>query len=476
MKRILIRSIPLAFLASQALAQQPAAAPAPANPPIRLDGIAAIVGDQVITLNDVRDVIVSKIQSGQATEPKDSIAARALELETLQDMIQEELILQKAKDLKITIADADISPQVDRQLKETRARFQNNEGQVRTELQKAGLGTPDDYRRYLMEQYRRQFTRERVMRKLMQDGKIIPITVTDAEISAEFDRAKGFLPAKPASVTFKQIVIAPQPTAAAKEVARVKAESVLAQVKANTGDFERIARRESMDLETKETGGDLGWIRRGTQLPEFERWLFGSGFQPALQPGQLSPVFETTYGFHIVRVERIQTGEVKARQILIAAKIDSNDVARTRKLADSVAGAWRAGSPFDSLARKFHDYAGREETSILTPFWRDSLPSTYQQGFAEKKVGDVVAFQIAGSAKRPDVPKFVIAQLLTVDEGGERTLPEMREAVRSELSQRGGVRRYIDGLKKQTFVLVKLDDFKGSDASKPKPDEAPKKP
>ena len=56
--------------------------------------------------------------------------------------------------------------------------------------------------------------------------------VTDAEVAAEFDRAKEFLPQKPATVTFKQIVIAPQPTPAAKEVARVKAESLLVQLKA----------------------------------------------------------------------------------------------------------------------------------------------------------------------------------------------------------------------------------------------------
>ena len=42
-----------------------------------------------------------------------------------------------------------------------------------------------------------------------------------------------------------------------------------------------------------------------------------------------------------------------------------------------------------------------------------------------------MVFQIPGSAKRPEVPKFVVAQLLTVDEGGERTLAEMRAAVRA---------------------------------------------
>ncbi|MGH9888371.1 MAG: peptidylprolyl isomerase, partial [bacterium] len=345
MNRILVTT-GLLLMAGGAFAQEPAAA-APTSFPIKLDGIVAIVGDQVITMNDLRDAIISKIQRKEIEQPKDSVAARTIERDVLNDMIQDELIVQKAKDLKITIADADIAPQVDRQIKEARAQFKNNESDFRAELQRAALGTPDDFRRYLMEQYRRQFTRDRVMRKLQQDGKIIPITVTDAEISAEFDKAKGFLPPKPASVTFKQIVIAPAPTAAAKEVARVKAESVLALIRGGA-DFEKIAKRESMDLETKETGGDLGWIRRGTQLPEFERWLFSQGYQAGLQPGQISPVFETPYGFHIVRVDRVQPGEAKARQILITAKIDSNDVERTRKLADSIAKAWRAGTPFDT--------------------------------------------------------------------------------------------------------------------------------
>jgi peptidyl-prolyl cis-trans isomerase SurA len=462
MKRALFTSI-LVGAASAVSAQQPAVTQA--SLPIRLDAIAAIVGDQVITYNDLRDQIISKIQRREIEQPKDSVGARKVEHDVLDDMIQDELIIQKAKDLKVEVTDADISPQVDRQLKDTRASFPN-EAAFRAELQKAGLGSPEDFRRYLSTQYRRQFIRDRVMRKLTQDGKIIPIQVTDAEISAEFDKAKAFLPPKPASVTFKQIVIAPQPTAAAKEVARVKAESILAQLKGGA-DFEKIAKRESMDPLTKETGGDLGWTRRGPNFPEFERWLFGTNYLAPTPPGQLTPVFETPYGFHIVRVERVQPGEVKARQILIVPKVDSADFQRAAKLADSVAGLWRAGTPFDSLAKKYHDYAGKEETSLLTPWPRDSLPQTYQAGFRDKKAGDIVSFQIAGSAQRPDVPKFVVSQLITVDEGGERTLPEMREAVRSELAQRGGVRRYIDQLKKQTFVQVKLDQTMPIEEKKP---------
>jgi peptidyl-prolyl cis-trans isomerase SurA len=49
-------------------------------------------------------------------------------------------------------------------------------------------------------------------------------------------------------------------------------------------------------------GGDLGWTRRGKMVPEFDRFLFG---YYALQPGQLSPVVETAFGYHIIRVDRV---------------------------------------------------------------------------------------------------------------------------------------------------------------------------
>jgi peptidyl-prolyl cis-trans isomerase SurA len=451
MNRILA---PLALLAA-AIAPHVLVAQAAAPPTnVKLDGIVAIVNDQTITRFDLRDAVLARISQKEVEEPKDSAAMLALEWETLNDMIQDELLIQAAKDLKITIADADISPQVDAQIRNTK--LQMSESEFRSELLKAGLGTPEDYRKFLMDQYRRRFTRERVIAKLTQDGKIVPIPVSDVEISAEFDRAKQFLPKRPPMISFKQIVIAPQPSAKAKDAAREKADSVLAQIKAGA-DFEKIAKRESMDLETKETGGDLGWIRRGTQLPEFERYLFGSPFSPPIAPGQLSPVFETPFGFHIIRVDRANgAAEVKVHQILITAKVDSNDIEKTRKLADSVAALLRSGMPFDSLAKKFHDYPGREETNIPA-YPRDSLPATYQKGFTDKKVGDVVAFQIAGSAKRPDVPKYVVAQVLTLNQGGEATLKEMREAVRSELAQRGGVRRYIDSVKKKSFVSIRLE-------------------
>lgn len=465
MKRIAAVASLVLSAAGPVAAQQPAPAPA-VQQSVLLDGVVAVVGDQTITMIDLRERALGRVQRGEIPKPVTDSAQRALELETLDDMIQEELLIQKAADLKIEAADADVASMVDRQVRETRAKF-TTESEYRNALAQASLGTPDEYRKFMLDQYKRRYLLEKVISKLKQDGKIVPIQVTDAEVAAEFNRSKEFLPPKPPTVTFKQIVIAVQPTPAAKEAARVRAESLLVRLKSGA-DFEQTAKHESMDPLTKETGGDLGWARRGDNVPEFDRWLFGGPFLAPLAPGQMSSVFETARGFHIVRVDRVQPGEAKSHQILIVPAVDSNDVARTARLADSVADRLRHSASFDTLAKKFHDYAGKEETSLLTPWVRDSLPLSYQKGFGTAKAGDIVTFQIPGSSQRPDVPKFVVVQLLTADEGGPQTLQELKSAVRSDLANRGGVRRYVDTLKKQTFVAIRYDALTGKagDATK----------
>jgi peptidyl-prolyl cis-trans isomerase SurA len=226
---------------------------------------------------------------------------------------------------------------------------------------------------------------------------------------------------------------------------------LLAEIK-HGGDFEKLAKRESEDPGSKDNGGDLGWNRRGKMVPEFDRWLFG---YYALGPGQLSPVVETPFGYHLIRVDRVNAAEVKSRHILITPKIDSTDVARARLEADSVVKQWRTGASFDTLAKKHHDFRSQEETSLLTPYPRAQLPAQYQTAFANAKANDIVVFDIPGSGNIP--LKIAVAQLVTVDAGGELTLTEVKERFRGRLSEEGGVRRLLDGLRKQTYVSVRTN-------------------
>ena len=171
-----------------------------------------------------------------------------------------------------------------------------------------------------------------------------------------------------------------------------------------------------------------------------------------LGPGQVSPVFETYRGFHIIKVDRIQPGEWKVRQILLVPKVDSADIARTRGIADSVVRAWRAGASFDALAAKYHD---PPEDKIVPQFPRSQLPATYQKAFQGKKVNDITdPFQIEDQTR--GIPKFVVAQITAMTEEHEATVAEYKEQIRQSLSQERSYQRLFDTLRKQTYVEIRL--------------------
>jgi peptidyl-prolyl cis-trans isomerase SurA len=444
---VVLLTAPLAIQAQQTVpATGVPAVQAAAVRVLPLDRVVAVVGDVVITQSDMQERMIRKRQEG-AVPPTDSVGFSGFVKGIVNELVDEQLLLQKGKELKIEVADADVANTVDKQVKEIRGRF-GSETEYRSELAKAGYGTPEEYKRFLLDNVKHEEMISRTVRKLREDGKMVQANVTDADVQEAYERNKATLPRREPSVSWRQIVVAPHPTPAAREAARVKAESLLAEIR-NGGDFELLAKRESMDPGSREKGGDLGWNRRGVMVPEFDRWMFG------LAPGQLSPVVQSSFGYHIIRVDRVQPSEVKARHILIAPRIDSLDVARARLEADSVLAAWRGGASFDSLAKRHHDFASKEETTLLTPFPRAQLPSAYQTAFGDHKAGDMFVFQIAGANTVP--AKFVVVQLATVEAGGELTLAEVKERFRSRLAEEGGVRRLMETLRKGTYVAIRDD-------------------
>ena len=375
--------------------------------------------------------------------PPDSAGQTALARSVLNDLVDEEILVQKAKELKLEVTDADITAAADRQIKTVRSQFKSDE-EYRTELRNAGLGTAEEYRKGLIDQYRRQNLQQKAFAELRKRAK--PANVTEEEVTAAFERSRADLQKRPATVTFRQIIVSPKASAPAKAKAKARADSLLAEIKKG-GDFELIAKRESMDPGTKQLGGDLGWNRRGSGLvPEFEQMMF------ALRPGDVSPVIETAFGYHIIRVDRVQSAEVKARHILIAPVIDSADVAAAKVEADSVAAQWRRGVSYDSLLAKHHD--ATEEKGVLQPFTRDSLPVSYQAALTGAKPGAITdPFQLTNPR---GAPKFAVLQVVTATEAGEYDPAEVRDQIRAQLSDERSIRSLLDELRKQTYVSLRM--------------------
>jgi parvulin-like peptidyl-prolyl isomerase len=439
----------IAFLLALATAVHPAAGQEPAPPPreagtIRqVDGVVAVVGARAILWSEVLETI-GRERAGGAPIPTDSAGAAEYARTVLGALIDEEVLLQRATgDTSIKVADADLTQTVDQQVSQVRGQFPNEQEFLR-QLRVAGFGTLDEYRTFISEQARRAELQRRLVQKYQAEGKMVRVAVNDRDVNEAYERAKATFPKRPPAVTFRQVVV---PTAAAQEAvaaARRKADSLLAEIRGGA-DFAQVARRESMDSASATQGGDLGWNRRGELVTAFEETMF------RLRPGQISEPVLTQYGYHIIRVDRAKPAEVRVSHILIKPTYAPEDTLRARARADSVLQLWRAGTPFDTLVKRYHD--SDEAEGSLEPFPKEQLPPSYREAIGDLPRGSFIGpFSIADRGR--GVPKYVVLQLTEVVVEGEYTVDEVRDRLRQQLSQERSFRRLLDNLKSETYVRV----------------------
>jgi peptidyl-prolyl cis-trans isomerase D len=143
-----------------------------------------------------------------------------------------------------------------------------------------------------------------------------------------------------------------QKTDAEVEETKKKATDVLAQAKKGA-KFDELAKKYSEDGGSKDKGGDLGWIVQGQTVAEFEKTAF------SLNPGQISDLVKTQYGFHIIKVVEKETAHTKPfEEVKDSLRLNflPNEVERqSSAISDQVSAAIRQSPKIslDDLAKQF---------------------------------------------------------------------------------------------------------------------------
>jgi peptidyl-prolyl cis-trans isomerase SurA len=419
-----------------------ASAALPQDSTFVVDRVVAVVGNRPVLASQVDEEIFSR-QSQGLKLPTDPQGLGQVRQQIVSSIIDEELLLQQAqRDTSIKVTDEEIASGVEEQVRKVRSNF-TSEVDYAAELKKAGFQTPEEYRRWLTDQQRRAAYQNRLIEKLRNDGKLKPVSPTEKEMKQFFEEQKSTLGNRPATLSFRQIVISPAASPPAKARAKAQADSIVLELRRGA-DFATAARRFSQDPGSKEQGGSLNWFRRGVMVPEFERVAF------SLKPGVVSDPVESPFGYHIIQVERVQPGEVQARHILLVPEIDSAHIKQARILADSVRSALVAGASFDSLQRLYHDRSAERQADNVPV---TKLPENYAKVIGDAERGTTLpVFTVPSSGDRE---QFVVLQVTDRRPEGEIRYEDVRDRIHEQLGQQLAIRRYIDHLRQSTYVEIR---------------------
>jgi len=408
-----------------------------------LDRIVAVVGTRPILASQVDEELVRfQAQGGQL--PPDSAGRAKVRRQVLDRMVEEELIVQQAlRDTTVKVTDQEVLDAVAQTYQNARKQF-TSELDFQNQLRAVGLGSVEEWRRQLAEDQRRRILQDRLFEILRQKGKLKPIPPTEAQMREFWESSRAQQPKRPATVSFRQIVIKPKPDSTARARAYQLAESLLVELR-HGADFAAVAKRFSGDSASREQGGELGWFRRGVMFKEFEDVAF------RLRPGEISDIVETPFGFHIIKVERTQPAEILARHVLIMADVSPVQIEVARRLADSVHAALARGASFDSLARRAAD---SEEPKLAEDASLTELPPEYQQLLkSDTTVGLKPVITVGAGSSRP---KFVVMEVTRRHGEGELAFEDVKLRIKDILSNDLAIRHYVDQLRRQTYIDIRL--------------------
>ncbi len=218
-----------------------------------------------------------------------------------------------------------------------------------------------------------------------------------------------------------------KPDAEVDEIKK-KAEDVLKQAKKGA-KFEDLAKKYSEDPGTKDKGGDLGFIVQGQTVPEFEKVAF------SLQPGSVSDLVKTQYGFHIIKVLAKETAHTKPfdevkdsiRAPMMLTKTDED----ASKIADLLAAAIRKSNrtPLADLARDFHlEVAQTRAVAATDPLIELGNSSEAKDTIFRLREGEV------SQPIRTD-RGYVVLSLKQVIPAHQASLDEVRDKIVASLKQ-----------------------------------------
>jgi len=302
-----------------------------------LDQIVAVVNDHIILKSDVDQQVTDYMMQMRQQGEQVPEFSEEMWYSIMQNMVERYVLLDQARVDSIEVTDEQVNQQIDQRINQYVQQVGSEsalEQQVGKSIVQLRADLREDYRtEMIVGQYRQQ--------------KIQNINITRPEVKAYYESIpRDSLPTIPERVAVSQIVATPTPMENAREEALTLARQLRDSVLNHDKTVEELARRHS-DGPSGPNGGRLGMIALNDLVPEY------SAAASALQPGQISEVVETSFGFHVIRLNKRQGDQIDTNHILISMdEANYDDQAAIQKLEQYRDSVLNHGASFADLARE----------------------------------------------------------------------------------------------------------------------------
>lgn len=412
---------------------------------IKLDGIAAVIGDYVILDSDIEKTLIDLKSQGASTED-------ITHCQLLGKLMEDRLYAHQAVQDSLLVSDDQVNSTSDRQIQQLVAQI----GSIEKMLKYYKKSDLESFKAELFEINKLRMLSEKMQTKIVENIEVTPEEVRQFF----FGIPEGERPVFGAELEISQIVKSPKPSEAEKLKVINRLKEIKQDVEENDASFNVKAILYSQDPGSKPKGGLYNGITKQTGfVKEFKDVAF------SLQEGEISEPFETEFGYHIIKMEKIRGQERDLRHILIIPEISEEAMRKAASELDTIRQHILDGKyTFNEAARNFSD---EKETKFDGGLLRN--PINYDSKFELTKMDPALYNQVrnlkSGEISRPlkeddprgGPPKFKIMQI--TNRYNEHKADFARDYIKiQELALRdkqfGEVQKWLAEKIKETYILV----------------------
>ncbi|WP_368668145.1 peptidylprolyl isomerase [Aquimarina sp. RZ0] len=321
---------------------------------IKIDGVAAVIGEYVILDSDVAIAYQQLVSEGVSVEDVSRCQLAG-------SLFENKLYAHHAVQDSVLVTDAEVNSMVDQQLS-----YMTRElGTIEKVLKLYKKDDLDDFKKELFQINKANRLSEQMRSKIIEEVEITP-----EEVREFFDEIpEKERPLFGTEIELAQIVIEPKVPEEEEQKVIDRLKQFRIDIIENGSSFATKAVLYSQDPGSKSTGGKYTINRQAQFAKEFKDVAF------SLQEGEVSEPFKTDFGWHIVQLDKIKGENIDVRHILLVPEVTRESIDKAKKLVDSIrTGIISGNMDFKKAARKFSDEKETKEDGgqLLNPTTGDT--------------------------------------------------------------------------------------------------------